>query len=56
MSLLETSTLTRGSRSLNCCSTWRGQGRRTLIVVTHDEHLAQRGDRLLRIEDGMLSS
>jgi putative ABC transport system ATP-binding protein/lipoprotein-releasing system ATP-binding protein len=31
-------------------------GRRTLIVVTHDEHLAQRGDRLLRIEDGMLSS
>jgi len=30
--------------------------RRTLIVVTHDEHLAQRGDRLLRIEDGMLAS
>jgi len=32
------------------------QDRRTLIVVTHDEHLAQRGDRLLRIEDGMLAS
>ncbi|HEY5778069.1 MAG TPA: ABC transporter ATP-binding protein [Terrimicrobiaceae bacterium] len=30
------------------------QDRRTLIVVTHDEHLAQRGDRLLRIEDGTL--
>jgi predicted ABC-type transport system involved in lysophospholipase L1 biosynthesis ATPase subunit len=30
------------------------QDRRTLIVVTHDEHLAQRGDRLLRIEDGKL--
>ncbi|HEY5954881.1 MAG TPA: ABC transporter ATP-binding protein [Terrimicrobiaceae bacterium] len=32
------------------------QDRRTLIVVTHDEHLAQRGDRLLRIEDGTLKS
>jgi ABC-type lipoprotein export system ATPase subunit len=32
------------------------QDRRTLIVVTHDEHLAQRGDRLLRIEDGLLKS
>jgi putative ABC transport system ATP-binding protein/lipoprotein-releasing system ATP-binding protein len=32
------------------------QDRRTLIVVTHDEHLAQRGDRLLRIEDGILKS
>jgi predicted ABC-type transport system involved in lysophospholipase L1 biosynthesis ATPase subunit len=30
------------------------QDRRTLVVVTHDEHLAQRGDRLLRIEDGTL--
>jgi ABC-type lipoprotein export system ATPase subunit len=28
--------------------------RRTLIVVTHDQHLASRGDRLLRIEDGRL--
>ncbi|MEI6073396.1 MAG: ABC transporter ATP-binding protein [Verrucomicrobiae bacterium] len=28
---------------------------RTLVVVTHDEHLARRGDRLLRIEDGQLS-
>jgi predicted ABC-type transport system involved in lysophospholipase L1 biosynthesis ATPase subunit len=27
---------------------------RTLIVVTHDRHLASRGDRLLRIEDGRL--
>jgi predicted ABC-type transport system involved in lysophospholipase L1 biosynthesis ATPase subunit len=32
------------------------QDRRTLIVVTHDEHLAQRGDRLLRIEDGVLKA
>jgi predicted ABC-type transport system involved in lysophospholipase L1 biosynthesis ATPase subunit len=32
------------------------QDGRTLIVVTHDEHLAQRGDRLLRIEDGTLKS
>jgi len=29
--------------------------RRTLVVVTHDEHLARRGDRLLRIEDGLLA-
>lgn len=29
--------------------------RRTLVVVTHDEHLARRGDRLLRIEDGQLA-
>ena len=28
---------------------------RTLVVVTHDEHLARRGDRLLRIEDGRLT-
>lgn len=28
---------------------------RTLVVVTHDENLARRGDRLLRIEDGCLS-
>ena len=30
--------------------------RRTLIVVTHDQHLAIRGDRLLRIEDGRLTA
>jgi len=30
--------------------------RRTLVVVTHDEHLARRGDRLLRIEDGRLAA
>ncbi|MDX2080117.1 MAG: ABC transporter ATP-binding protein [Terrimicrobiaceae bacterium] len=28
------------------------EDRRTLVVVTHDENLAQRGDRLLRIGDG----
>ncbi|MBE2203700.1 MAG: ABC transporter ATP-binding protein [Chthoniobacterales bacterium] len=33
------------TRSENC----------TLVVVTHDEHLARRGDRLLRIEDGRLA-
>ncbi|MGA7214944.1 MAG: ABC transporter ATP-binding protein [Terrimicrobiaceae bacterium] len=31
------------------------QDKRTLLVVTHDERLALRGDRLLRIEDGMLA-
>ena len=30
--------------------------RRTLVVVTHDEQLARRGDRLLHIEDGQLAS
>lgn len=29
---------------------------RTLVVVTHDEHLARRGDRLLHMEDGLLVS
>ena len=29
---------------------------RTLVVVTHDENLARRGDRLLRIEDGLLAA
>lgn len=28
---------------------------RTLAVVTHDEHVAQRGDRLIRILDGRLA-
>ena len=32
------------------------EDRRTLLVVTHDENLAKRGDRLLRIEDGMLAA
>ena len=32
------------------------EARRTLMVVTHDEKLAKRGDRLLRIEDGMLAA
>ena len=31
-------------------------GGRTLVVVTHDEHLAQRGDRTVRIVDGCLDS
>lgn len=30
--------------------------RRTILVVTHDQNLAQRGDRILRIEDGMLAA
>jgi len=29
--------------------------RKTLVVVTHDENLARKGDRLLRIEDGCLA-
>ncbi len=32
------------------------EDKRTLMVVTHDQNLAQRGDRLIRIEDGMLAS
>lgn len=32
------------------------EDKRTLLVVTHDEHLAQRGDRLLRIEDGVIAA
>lgn len=32
------------------------EDKRTLLVVTHDEHLARRGDRLLRIEDGMIAA
>ncbi len=31
------------------------EDKRTLLVVTHDEHLAQRGDRVLRIEDGRVA-
>jgi len=30
--------------------------RRTLVVVTHDTALAQRGDRILHIEDGLIAS
>lgn len=29
--------------------------KRTLVVVTHDDRLAKRGDRLLRIEDGLIA-
>ncbi len=31
------------------------QDKRTLLVVTHDQQLARRGDRLLRIEDGRIA-
>ena len=31
------------------------EDKRTLLVVTHDEHLARRGDRLVRIEDGVVA-
>jgi predicted ABC-type transport system involved in lysophospholipase L1 biosynthesis ATPase subunit len=31
------------------------EDKRTLLVVTHDENLAKRGDRVLRIEDGQLA-
>lgn len=31
------------------------EDKRTLLVVTHDEHLARRGDRLVRIEDGVIA-
>jgi putative ABC transport system ATP-binding protein/lipoprotein-releasing system ATP-binding protein len=30
--------------------------RKTLVVVTHDNNLAQRGDRTLRIVDGLLAA
>ena len=30
------------------------EGKKTLLVVTHDTRLAQRGDRQLHIKDGML--
>jgi len=32
------------------------EDRRTLLVVTHDQKLAQRGDRLLRIEEGQIAA
>lgn len=32
------------------------QENRTLVVVTHDPHLATRGDRIIRIEDGQIAS
>ena len=31
------------------------EDKRTLLVVTHDQNLAKRGDRVLRIEDGQLA-
>lgn len=30
------------------------EDKRTLVVVTHDENLAKRGDRVIRVEDGKL--
>jgi predicted ABC-type transport system involved in lysophospholipase L1 biosynthesis ATPase subunit len=32
------------------------EDKRTLLVVTHDQNLARRGDRLLRIEDGRIAA
>jgi predicted ABC-type transport system involved in lysophospholipase L1 biosynthesis ATPase subunit len=31
------------------------EGKKTLLVVTHDNLLAERGDRTLRIADGLLA-
>jgi len=31
------------------------QRHKTLVVVTHDKNLAKRGDRMLRIVDGLLA-
>jgi predicted ABC-type transport system involved in lysophospholipase L1 biosynthesis ATPase subunit len=28
------------------------ESRKTLVIVTHDEHLARRGDRIITIMDG----
>jgi putative ABC transport system ATP-binding protein len=33
----------------------RASGRRTLVMITHDEHLAQRMDRILLLENGRLT-
>ena len=30
--------------------------KRSLVVVTHDDHLANSGDRLIRIEDGLIAA
>ena len=30
--------------------------KRSLVVVTHDDHLAQSGDRLVRIEEGLIAA
>ncbi len=33
-----------------------GEKKKTLVIVTHDEHIAQRGDRIITIMDGQAMS
>ena len=47
-----TSTPTPARRSSTCCSTLNADAGTTLVLVTHDEHLAARCGRMLRLDSG----
>ncbi len=41
-----------GEEVLELLNTLADEGKKTLVIVTHDEHIAARGDRIITIMDG----
>lgn len=44
-----------GTEVLNLLFDLANAGEKTLVIVTHDEHIAQRGDRIITIADGKVA-
>ncbi len=45
-----------GSAILDSLVQYRAQSNRTMVIVTHDEEVARRADRIVRLEDGCIAA